>query len=225
MPILDDDPTLPPVCREDLPPQRAQAELDKLDREFVQPCTRCELHRLGRSQTVFGVGNPRPRLVFVGEGPGAEEDRQGIPFVGRAGQLLTKMIEAMTLRREEVYICNVVKCRPPGNRTPTPQEMEACSPYLFRQLAILRAEVIVALGTPAVQTLLATRASVGRLRGVVHHFPPAPLAHLGLPPAKLVATYHPAYLLRNPNAKKDAWEDLKLAMRELGLEIPRRRRR
>ncbi len=163
--------------------------------------------------------------MFVGEGPGAEEDRQGIPFVGRAGQLLTKMIEAMTLRRDEVYICNVVKCRPPGNRTPTPQEMDACSPYLFRQLAILRAEVIVALGTPAAQTLLATRLSVGRLRGAVHHFPPAPLAHLGLPPARLIASYHPAYLLRNPNAKKDAWEDLKLAMRELGLKVPQRRRR
>ncbi len=156
----------------------------------------------------------------MGEGPGADEDAQGQPFVGRAGQLLTRMIAAMTLTREQVYICNVVKCRPPANRTPTEDEMLACSPYLWRQLAILRPRVIVALGRPAAQTLLATSTPISRLRGEFHDFPPPALSHLGLPPAKLMPTFHPAYLLREPDEKTKVWEDLKQVMRWLGIAIP-----
>jgi DNA polymerase len=193
-----------------------------LDANSVRGCTKCRLHE-HRTQTVFGVGHARAELVFVGEGPGADEDAQGIPFVGRAGQLLTRMIAAMTLTREQVYICNVVKCRPPGNRTPTEDEMEACGPYLFRQLAVLRPRIIVALGRPASQTLLATKVPISRLRGELHDFPPPALSHLGLPTTKLMPTFHPAYLLRNPPAKVDAWKDLQEVMRYLGIEPPRRR--
>ncbi len=142
--------------------------------------------------------------------------------MGRAGQLLTRMIAAMTLTREQVYICNVVKCRPPGNRTPADDEMETCQPFLFRQLAILRPQVIVALGRPATQTLLVTKVAISRLRGQFHDFPPPALAHLGLPPAKLMPTFHPAYLLRDPSQKAAAWEDLKQVMHLLGLMIPPR---
>ena len=218
--FLADDPALPPLCREELSAQAAAAALAELDARYVRGCTNCRLHA-HRTQTVFGVGNPRPQLVFVGEGPGADEDAQGEPFVGRAGQLLTRMIAAMTLTREQVYICNVVKCRPPDNRTPADDEMETCAPFLFRQLAILRPRVIVALGRPATQTLLATKAPITKLRGRFQDFPPPELAHLALPPAKLMPTFHPAYLLRNPAAKADAWEDLKQVMRFLGLKIPR----
>jgi len=215
---------LPPLCDRELCETDAQKALDELEERYVRGCTRCELHAGGRTQTVFGVGRARADIVFVGEGPGSEEDRQGIPFVGRAGQLLTRMIEAMTLKREEVYIANVVKCRPPGNRTPTPPEMDCCSPFLFRQLAIIRPKVIVALGRPAAQALLATPAPISRLRGEFHDFPPPALMHLGLPPAKVMPTFHPAYLLRSPGEKAKAWEDLKQVMRYLGIPIPRRRR-
>jgi len=218
--FLADDPSLPPLCREELSPQAAAAALAELDVRHVRGCTKCRLHA-HRTQTVFGVGNPRPQLVFVGEGPGADEDAQGEPFVGRAGQLLTRMIAAMTLTRDQVYICNVVKCRPPDNRTPADDEMETCAPFLFRQLAILRARVIIALGRPATQTLLVTKTPITKLRGQFQDFPPPELAHLGLPPAKLMPTFHPAYLLRNPAAKADAWEDLKQVMRLIGLKIPR----
>lgn len=152
-----------------------------------------------------------------------DEDRQGIPFVGRAGQLLTRMIAAMTLTREQVYICNIVKCRPPGNRTPTENEGQTCCPYLYRQVAILRPQVIVALGRPATQMLLQTNAPIGRLRGEFYDFPPPGLQYLGLPAAKLMPTFHPAYLLRSPGEKGKAWEDLKQVMQLLGIPVPERR--
>lgn len=185
----------------------------------MRECTHCELHR-NRRRTVFGVGNPRAEVMFIGEGPGADEDRQGIPFVGAAGQLLTKMIIAMKLTREQVYIANIVKCRPPGNRTPTPVEMDACSPYLWRQIAIIRPRIIVAVGRPAAQTLLTSSAPIGRMRGQFYDFPPPGLEHLGLPPCKLMPTFHPAYLLRSPGEKGKAWEDLKQVMRFLGIPVP-----
>ena len=217
--LLSDDPDLPPCCAQELSAEQAAAQLADFDRDFVRGCTKCELHK-NRQQTVFGVGHSRPELVFVGEGPGADEDREGEPFVGRAGQLLTRMIAAMQLTREQVYIGNIVKCRPPGNRTPTEDEMQTCSPYLWRQLAILRPKVIVALGRPASQTLLATKTTIGRLRGEFHDFPPPALAHVGLPPTKLMPTFHPAYLLRSPGEKAKAWSDLKQVMKFLGIPIP-----
>jgi uracil-DNA glycosylase len=170
-------------------------------REELGDCTRCKLHRLGRRQIVFGVGNPHTRLMFVGEAPGRDEDTQGIPFVGRAGQLLTKMIEAMGLKREDVYIANVIKCRPPENRNPEPDEVTACEPFLFKQVETIGPAVIVALGTFAAQALLKTQDSISRLRGRVYKYGGA----------KLIPTFHPAYLLRSPDKKRDAWEDLKLA--------------
>lgn len=193
--------------------------LDLLDTQCVRSCRRCGLHA-GRTQTVFGNGLARPQVVFVGEGPGADEDREGLPFIGKAGQLLTRMIEAMTLKRENVFICNVVKCRPPGNRTPTEEEMVSCAPFLFRQLAILRPRIIVTLGAPASQTLLATKTPIGRLRGAFHDFPVPALSVHGLPPAKLMPTFHPAYLLRSPGEKVKAWHDLQMVMRELGIPTP-----
>lgn len=191
-----------------------------LDSEQVTGCTLCRLHE-GRNNTVFGVGNSDARLVFVGEGPGFEEDRQGIPFVGRAGQLLTKMIGAMGLTREDVYICNVVKCRPPENRDPAPDEIAACSPYLFEQLRIIDPEVIVALGAPASRTLLQTGDPIGRLRGRFHDF--ALDSHTpGGKTIPLMPTYHPAYLLRSPDQKVKAWDDLQKVMALLGLQPPKR---
>ncbi len=216
--FLADDPALPALCREELALPQAEAALAKLDSDFVKRCSKCRLCE-HRTQTVFGVGKARPDLVFVGEGPGADEDAQGLPFVGAAGQLLTRMIAAMTLTREQVYICNVVKCRPPGNRTPLEDEMATCAPLLFRQLAILRPEVIVALGRPASQTLLATNTPISKLRGRWHDFPPPALRHFPLPAAKLMPTYHPAYLLRTPSAKGEAWEDLQAVMKVLGLKV------
>lgn len=176
-----------------------------------QNCTRCKLHK-GRTNLVFGVGNPKAELVFVGEGPGADEDAQGEPFVGRAGKLLTQMIEAMSLRREDVYICNVVKCRPPDNRLPEKDEIATCSPFLLRQLAVIQPKVIVALGACSAQTLLQTTQGISRFRGEWFDFRGA----------KLIATYHPAYLLRNPPAKSEVWKDLQKVMAHLGLQ-PRRK--
>ena len=166
-------------------------------------CTRCKLHT-GRRTIVFGVGSPQAGLVFVGEGPGADEDAQGIPFVGRAGQLLTKIIEAMQMRREDVYICNIVKCRPPNNRNPEPDEIAACEPFLKAQLAVLRPKVICCLGAFAAQTLLRTKEPISKLRGRFH-------AYEGIP---LLPTFHPAYLLRNPHEKRTVWEDMKLLQKE-----------
>jgi uracil-DNA glycosylase len=180
-------------------------------RQEIGECTRCKLAR-GRHRLVFGVGNPSAELVFVGEGPGEDEDRQGEPFVGRAGQLLTRMIEAMGYARGDVYIANVVKCRPPGNRNPDPDEIEACEPFLRAQLAALRPRVIVALGKFAAQTLLRESTPISRLRGRW-------AAYQGV---KLMPTFHPAYLLRSPEEKKKAWEDLQLVMQELGKPLPRR---
>jgi uracil-DNA glycosylase family 4 len=192
--------------------------LDLLDREQVQGCRKCRLCE-GRNNTVFGTGNPNARLVFVGEGPGFEEDRQGIPFVGRAGQLLTKMILAMGLRREDVYICNIVKCRPPNNRDPAADEIMACSPYLYEQLRVIDPEVIVALGAPAAKTLLDSTLGIGRLRGQFHDFPLRdPSGEVATIP--LMPTYHPAYLLRSPEQKLKAWQDLQQVMRKLGLPVP-----
>jgi uracil-DNA glycosylase family 4 len=170
-------------------------------------CTRCKLHR-GRTKLVFGDGNPKAELVFVGEGPGRDEDAQGLPFVGRAGKLLTQMIEAMGLQRRDVYICNVVKCRPPDNRTPEKEEVETCSPFLLRQLDAISPKVIVCLGSVAAQTLLETNRGISHFRG----------QWLEFRGRKLMATYHPAYLLRNPSAKGEVWKDLQKVMAVLGLQ-------
>jgi DNA polymerase len=190
----------------------------QLIREDLGDCTRCKLHK-GRTKIVFGVGNPRADLMFVGEGPGADEDAQGEPFVGRAGQLLNNMIKAMGLRREDVYIANVVKCRPPGNRTPEPDECETCSPFLMRQIAAIKPRVVVALGATAAKNLLAMNSSLGDLRGRFYDFKPAgsPSSWAG---ARLAVTYHPAYLLRDPRQKGEAWKDLQMVMKYLGIEPP-----
>ena len=174
-------------------------------------CTRCRLHK-ARTKLVFGVGNPKAELVFVGEGPGHDEDIQGEPFVGRAGKLLTQMIEAMSLRREDVYICNVVKCRPPENRLPDKDEIAVCSPFLLRQLAAIQPKVICCLGACSAQTLLATTQGISRFRGEWFDFRGS----------KLIATYHPAYLLRNPPAKSEVWKDLQKVMAVLGLQPKKR---
>lgn len=167
--------------------------------DIGEDCSRCKLHTLGRKKVVFGVGNPAADLMFVGEAPGADEDIQGEPFVGRAGQLLTKIIEAIGLTRGDVYIANVIKCRPPGNRNPEPDEVEQCEPFLFRQIDIIKPKVIVALGKFAAQSLLKTTDPITRLRGREYKYREA----------ILMPTYHPAYLLRNPSAKRDVWEDMK----------------
>ncbi len=194
--------------------------LRDLDEHQVRVCTKCGLAET-RINTVFGQGNPDARLVFVGEAPGAEEDRQGLAFVGRAGQLLTRMIAAMGLTREDVFICNVLKCRPPENRDPAPDEIAACSPYLLQQLLTIQPEVIVALGAPAARTLLQTRESIGRLRGRFHDYYPSGSALVG-DAVPLMPTYHPAYLLRNPADKAKTWQDLQKVMALLGLAPPSR---
>jgi uracil-DNA glycosylase len=193
----------------------------KLIREDLGDCTRCKLHKQGRKQIVFGVGDPRAELMFVGEGPGADEDAQGEPFVGRAGQLLNNMIKAMGLRREDVYIANVVKCRPPGNRTPEPDECETCSPFLMRQIATIKPKVVVALGATAAKNLLAMNSSLGELRGRFYDFKPAG-SDASWPGARLAVTYHPAYLLRDPRQKGEAWKDLQMVMKYLGIEPPKK---
>ena len=181
------------------------AELATVARE-VAACTRCAELAKARTQTVFGVGNPSARLVFCGEAPGADEDRLGQPFVGRAGQLLTDIIvKGMKMRREDVYILNILRCRPPGNRNPLPVEAAACREYLDRQLEIIQPEFICCLGTVAAQNLLGTDVTIGRLRGCVHDF------H-GI---KVICTYHPAYLLRNPPAKQLVWDDIQMLMAEM----------
>jgi len=190
------------------PPLEAQSQLDEINKE-VQQCTKCPLYE-GRTHTVFGAGNPCAELVFVGEAPGAEEDRQGLPFVGRAGQLLTDIIvKGMKMQREDVYICNVLKCRPPGNRDPNPMEVFHCEPYLIKQLQIIKPKVVCALGRIAAQTLLKTDASLNTLRGKWHNYHGIPLR----------VTYHPAYLLRNPADKKNTWIDIKEVMKLLKDEI------
>jgi uracil-DNA glycosylase len=187
--------------------QIAKSPADALQdiRRHIGDCTRCKLHKLGRSQIVFGVGSPEAELMFVGEAPGADEDAQGIPFVGRAGQLLTKIIEAIDLKREQVYIANVIKCRPPQNRNPEQDEVDTCEPFLFEQIDVIKPKVIVALGTFAARTLLRTLDPISRLRGRVYEYRGA----------KLIPTFHPAYLLRNPASKREVWEDMKLVRRLL----------
>jgi uracil-DNA glycosylase family 4 len=181
-----------------------------LVREDLGDCTRCRLSKQGRKQIVFGVGNPRAELMFIGEAPGADEDQQGEPFVGRAGQLLNNMIKAMGLQREDVYIANIIKCRPPGNRTPERDECETCSPFLMRQIAVIKPKVIVALGAVAAKTLLAINAPMSELRGHWYDFRGT----------KLAVTYHPAFLLRDPRQKKETWKDLQMVMKDLGLTAP-----
>ena len=183
--------------------------LDEVRAEMGE-CTRCKLHK-GRHTIVFGVGDPKARLMFVGEAPGEDEDLQGFPFVGKAGQLLTKMIEAMGLRRDDVYICNTVKCRPPNNRNPEPDELAACEPFLKGQLAAVRPEVIVTLGKFAAQALLRDDTPISRLRGQWRTYE-------GIP---LMPTFHPAYLLRSPGEKGKVWDDLKQVMKKLGLQAPK----
>lgn len=181
----------------------------RLIREDIGDCTRCRLHK-GRTNLVFGVGNVNADLMFVGEGPGADEDAQGEPFVGRAGQLLNNMISAMGIKREDVYIANVVKCRPPSNRTPEKDECDTCSPFLMRQIDVIKPKVIVALGAVAAKNLLAVNDSMSNLRGRWYDFRDS----------KLLVTYHPAYLLRDPRQKKEAWKDLQMVMKYLGLNPP-----
>jgi DNA polymerase len=195
-----------------------------LIREDLGDCTRCKLHQQGRKQIVFGVGNPHAELMFVGEGPGADEDTQGEPFVGRAGQLLNNMIKAMGIRREDVYIANIVKCRPPGNRTPERDECETCSPFLMRQIAVIKPKVVVALGAVAAKNLLAINAPMSELRGRFYDFTPsgARSADPSWQGAKLAVTYHPAFLLRDPRQKGEAWKDLQMVMNYLGLEPPKK---
>lgn len=194
--------TLPPVIGD------KPAAL-KLIREDIGDCTRCRLHK-GRTNLVFGVGNVNADLMFVGEGPGADEDAQGEPFVGRAGQLLNNMISAMGIKREDVYIANVVKCRPPSNRTPEKDECDTCSPFLMRQIDVVQPKVIVALGAVAAKNLLAVSDSMANLRGRWYDFRDS----------KLAVTYHPAYLLRDPRQKKETWKDLQMVMKFLGLKPP-----
>ncbi len=176
----------------------------------VAQCTRCPELAKTRTQTVFGVGNPNARLVFCGEAPGADEDQQGEPFVGAAGQLLNKIIAACTLRREDVYILNILRCRPPGNRLPLPTEAVNCREYLDAQLRIIQPEFICCLGACAAQNLLQTNVAIGKLRGRFHDY-------RGM---KVLCTYHPAYLLRNPAAKRPTWDDMKMLMTAMGIEVP-----
>jgi len=194
----------------------------KIIREDLGDCTRCRLHKQGRKQIVFGVGNPKTDLMFIGEAPGADEDQQGEPFVGRAGQLLNNMIKAMGISREQVYIANIIKCRPPNNRTPERDECETCSPFLMRQIVAVKPKVIVALGAVAAKTLLAVNDSMVNLRGHWYDFRPAGVRSNDPDwvSAKLAVTYHPAFLLRDPRQKKEAWKDLQMVMRELGLPMP-----
>ena len=209
---IGDPQTQPPAAADPAPPPvpffGSGTEALTAGRGDIGDCTRCKLSRLGRTQIVFGVGNPTADLMFVGEAPGADEDLQGEPFVGRAGQLLTKIIEAIGLKRENVYIANVIKCRPPQNRNPEPDEIEQCEPFLFRQIEIIRPKVIVTLGKFAAQTLLRTDEPISRLRGRVFEYRGS----------TLIPTFHPAYLLRNPASKREVWEDMKLVKRLLSPE-------
>jgi len=200
---------LAPIPSEAVSPDEREAALRAIQQE-IGDCTRCSLAYAGRHKIVFGDGSPTARLMFVGEGPGADEDAQGLPFVGKAGQLLNNMIGAMGLARAEVYIANIVKCRPPGNRVPEPVEANTCSQFLLRQIDVVRPEAIVALGATAATYLLGLRQSLSSLRGRWHH----------CRGAKLAVTYHPAFLLRDPRQKAEAWKDLQMVMRELGLTPP-----
>jgi DNA polymerase len=197
----------PPLFDSTLPAAPDKSAALKVIRDDLGDCTRCRLHQ-GRKNLVFGVGNVNADIMFVGEGPGADEDEQGEPFVGRAGQLLNNMISAMGIQRQDVYIANIVKCRPPGNRTPERDECDTCSPFLLRQIDVIRPKVIVALGAVAAKNLLAVNDSMANLRGRWYDFRSS----------RLVVTYHPAFLLRDPRQKKEAWKDLQMVMKYLGLQ-------
>jgi DNA polymerase len=203
---------VPPVAPNALDAEQVQQRLHVLQ-ETVRQCTRCGLHQ-GRTQTVFARGTGSVGLCFVGEGPGADEDAQGFPFVGKAGQLLDKMITAMGMTRDEVYVCNIVKCRPPNNRKPEPEEMSACVPYLHEQLELLNPQVIVALGATAVQGLLGSSEGITRMRGKWK-------LYRGKVP--VMPTFHPAYLLRQPDAKREVWADLQAVLQSMGRQPPERR--
>ncbi len=192
--------------------ERVEGDTLERIRADIGDCTRCRLHKQ-RTHIVYGVGNPKAEMVFVGEAPGRDEDIQGIPFVGRAGQLLTRILEAMGLRRDEVYICNVIKCRPPENRNPERDEIATCAPFLLRQLGVIAPKVIVCLGNVAAQTLLGSNQSIAHFRGQWYDYHGS----------RLIVTYHPAYLLRNPGAKPEVWKDLQKVMAVLGLKAPPRR--
>jgi DNA polymerase len=196
------------------------AKLQVIADDIGPNCQRCKLARLGRKQIVFGTGDPNAELMLIGEGPGADEDEQGLPFVGRAGQLLNNMIAAMGLKREQVYIANIVKCRPPGNRTPERDECDTCSPFLMRQIRVIRPKVIVALGATAAKNLLAVNDSMASLRGRFYDFSPPRILGEEAFDCKLAVTYHPAFLLRDPRQKAEAWKDLQMVMKCLGLKPP-----
>ena len=210
--VAEDQPQPPPLAlsapSEEQPPMAKARSLPTLQKR-VAACTLCDELASTRTQTVFGVGSPNAQICFLGEAPGADEDRTGEPFVGRSGKLLTKIIEACTLTRDEIYILNVVKCRPPGNRNPTTEESTNCKQFLKRQLELIKPEFICCLGAVAAQNLLETTDPIGKLRGTIH-------TYHGV---KVVCTYHPAYLLRNPAAKKDAWDDMKMLMAQLGVKL------
>ncbi|MEW4563018.1 uracil-DNA glycosylase [Bremerella sp. JC770] len=208
LPSSSDEPW--PAAYAKLSAAKRQEELDQLQ-ATVAGCTLCAELAKTRTQTVFGVGSAKARIAFFGEAPGADEDRLGEPFVGRAGKLLTQIIEACTFQREDVYILNTLKCRPPGNRNPTTEENENCRPYFERQLEIIQPEYIVCLGRFAITNLLQSTAPIGKLRGQFHPYRGS----------KVVVTYHPAYLLRNPSAKKDVWEDMKMMLKDMGVTIPK----
>jgi uracil-DNA glycosylase len=208
-PVAEDAPVKTPIPTKLPPVITDKPSALKAIREDIGDCTRCRLHK-GRTNLVFGVGNVNADLMFVGEGPGADEDAQGEPFVGRAGQLLNNMIAAMGIKRADVYIANVVKCRPPGNRTPEKDECDTCSPFLMRQIDVIKPKVIVALGAVAAKNLLAVNDSMANLRGRWYDFRDT----------KLLVTYHPAYLLRDPRQKKEAWKDLQMVMKFLGFKAP-----
>jgi len=212
LPIFSADPSSDAGRLAAIDIENRPAALDAI-REVIGECTRCKLHKQGRKQIVFGVGNPNAELMFVGEAPGADEDQQGEPFVGRAGQLLNNMITAMGLKREDVYIANVIKCRPPGNRTPERDECETCSPFLMRQIDVVQPKVIVALGAVAAKNLLGLNDSMANLRGRFYDFRGT----------RLAVTYHPAFLLRDPRQKKEAWKDLQMVMKAMGLPMPKSR--
>ena len=200
---------LAPLPAQSVPPDQRAAAL-RVIQEEIGDCTRCPLAYAGRHKIVFGDGDPNAELMFVGEGPGADEDEQGLPFVGKGGQLLNNMIAAMGLKREQVYIANIVKCRPPQNRVPEPVEANTCTPFLLRQMDTVRPKVVVALGATAATYLLGRKTSLSSLRGMWH----------SVRGAKLAVTYHPAYLLRDPRQKGEAWKDLQMVMAELGLKTP-----
>lgn len=221
-PLVEAEPENMPAARKS--PAKDRPAALRVIREDIGDCKRCPLHKLGRKQIVFGVGNVNADIMFVGEGPGADEDEQGEPFVGRAGQLLNNMISAMGIKREDVYIANVVKCRPPQNRTPEREECDTCSPFLMRQISIVRPKILVALGATAVKALLGVNDSMANLRGKIYDF--RPMVSKSVPEydanfvTKLAATYHPAYLLRDPRQKKETWKDLQMVMKYLGMPLP-----